>query len=402
MSAIAKTASITLITAVPGSGKTLRLVWYVAAALKAGESVYVCNLNGLKLEGWHHFEDPTLWETLPPGSILVVDEAQKFFRAGWTEKDPNTGKACVPPCIAAMETIRHMGIRIILVTQHPNLIHANIRALVGHHEHIVRENGSNLVKVYTRSRVIDNVRSEKGLAAEDHHHWSLPQEHFDDYISAEVHTVKKTVKHRHKRAAWAMGLAVACFVASAALIAYAVAETMKEEPEEAAAQADVRKPSGGLEGSPRKSPEAEAKRWTSVAEYARDHLPRFATMPWTAPVFDQRVVTADPQLLCMVAGEGENVDGHYREASCMCVTEQATAYDMSDGECRRIARRGPIYNPYRTVNNEPPPSSQPVQVVTADLGPAVAVGIGEAAKQARYGQFRSEPQGPDKYEVSDF
>ena len=28
-------------------------------------------------------------------------------------------------------------------------------------------------------------------------------------------------------------------------------------------------------------------------------LPRFGAMPWTAPAFDDRRVTADPQLYCL-------------------------------------------------------------------------------------------------------
>ncbi|TNV97523.1 hypothetical protein C5H21_12955, partial [Xylella fastidiosa] len=29
-----------------------------------------------------------------------------------------------------------------------------------------------------------------------------------------------------------------------------------------------------------------------------------------------------------------------------------TLYDIPDGECRRIARRGPVYNPYRERTQE--------------------------------------------------
>lgn len=70
-------------------------------------------------------------------------------------------------------------------------------------------------------------------------------------------------------------------------------------------------------------------------------------MPWTAPVFDERHVTADPALYCMSSRPGLDAQGQHSDFSCTCITEQSTIYAISDGECRRIARMGPVYNPYR-------------------------------------------------------
>src|SRR5690606_25920042 len=133
-SALGNTASITLLTGNPGSGKTLRVVHYVKQAVERGEVVFVSNLNGLKLPHIP-FEDPRKWRELPPGSVLVVDEAQRFFRTR-RGGDP-------PSSLTDMETIRHDGVRLILTTQQPDYLDTHLRGLVGLHEHLLREGGGN-------------------------------------------------------------------------------------------------------------------------------------------------------------------------------------------------------------------------------------------------------------------
>ena len=88
-------------------------------------------------------------------------------------------------------------------------------------------------------------------------------------------------------------------------------------------------------------------KWKNASAYAVAHLPRFPSMPWTAPVLDDREPTADPQLLCMSAGEGADAEGERQERSCTCLTEQGTRYDLPAVECRAIARNGAVYNPYK-------------------------------------------------------
>lgn len=93
-------------------------------------------------------------------------------------------------------------------------------------------------------------------------------------------------------------------------------------------------------------------RWETLTDYAKDHLPHFGAMPWTAPAFDDRRVTADPQLYCLSSRRGEDVNGKWQEFTCTCLTEQGTAYEITQGECRTLARQGPVYNPYRQQPRE--------------------------------------------------
>ncbi len=375
MSSIADVASITLITGVPGNGKTLRAVWYMRQAIKAGEAVFAANVNGLSLDGVTDFPDPTKWEQLDAGSVLVVDEAQRFFRAS---------SGAVPSYIQAMETIRHAGIRLILLTQSPLLVHANIRALVGLHEHLVRQNGKELSTVYRRSRVMDNVRSEKALLAEDHESWAFPRDCYGLYKSAEVHTVKRTLSSKAKR-----GIVLAIIAAS--LVGYAIWNGKnlfgagKDAGGSAAGAATGASATGSASAGllPGSGSQKEV-RYSSALDYAKAHLPRFASMPETAPIFDDRAPVSQPGLLCMSGMDGLDAYGDRKEASCTCLTEQGTKYEISQPECRTLARFGPPYNPYKA------PAGQVMGYGSFDAGqaavPAAAAVPGSVIGRARRGQ----------------
>lgn len=79
---------------------------------------------------------------------------------------------------------------------------------------------------------------------------------------------------------------------------------------------------------------------------------RFGAMPWSALAFDDRRVTADPQLCCLSSSRGEDVNGKWQDFTCTCLTEQGTAYEITQAECRTLARQGPVYNPYRQQRRE--------------------------------------------------
>lgn len=394
MSDIAQTASVTLITAVPGSGKTLRAVWYMREALQKGETVFACNINGLSLDGVIDFPDPTKWEDLPAGSVLVVDECQKFFRAE---------RGGVPSYIAAMETIRHLGIRLILLTQHPALIHANIRALVGHHEHIVRQNGKTTVTIYTRSRVIDNVRSDKGLQLEDHHSWTFPTDCYGLYTSAEIHTFKRTIPHKYKRAAVVSLIGLALLIGVVFLVRHALS---KHDPNSDATGSDATGVLAGRVGASSVVMGAMPKIKTAT-EYAERMQPLLPDAPFTAPAFVNRPMVSEPEVFCM--SSGHMAGDVWVVESCSCLTEQGTRYQLEQSKCADLARNGGRYNPFR----HPPTSSggggdaRPVEQSqsaaalpgsssvqgAAPLGSAIVQGAASqgasSPQQAHYGAMRS-------------
>lgn len=371
MTHLAQTASITLITAVPGSGKSLRAVWYAKQAAADGISVYACNINGISIPGVVDFPDPTQWEDLPAGSVLIVDEAQKFFRAGRE----------VPSYIAAMETIRHMGIRLILITQHPTLIHGNIRALVGYHEHLVRENGKTSVTIYTRSRVIDNVRSDKALAAEDKHTWAYPTECYDLYKSAEVHTVKRTVPYKYKRAA----ILALCALALVGFVVWKIKSNLTPEQQATPAALAASQPPASSASRKHQQPVIQ-----SANDYATAFHPMIPEAPFTAPAYVNRTIAADPEVYCMSSGYMRGKD--WIATSCTCLTEQGTRYELDIERCAKLTKRGPLYNPYRSPNREgdrPADEPEKEQGRNDQVVAAAPVSIGEPGQVPAYGSMRN-------------
>lgn len=175
---------ITLTTGVPGSGKTLRtLVEVRALAEKESRQVYYAGIKDLMIPGWVEI-DAAKWFDCPVGAIIVIDECQTLFR-------PRGVGSQVPDYVAKLETHRHNGHDLFLVTQHPMLVDSNVRRLVGRHLHVARRFGM------ARATVLEfpTVREQPTVKQDDavRHEWAYPKEAYTWYKSAEVHTHKARI-----------------------------------------------------------------------------------------------------------------------------------------------------------------------------------------------------------------
>jgi len=173
---------ITLITGVPGSGKTLRAVWMIKAERDKGRAVY-SDIDGL---------DPLLgvlpapldWRDTPEGSFVVYDEAQKTY--------PSTGKPgqSDDARIQALQTHRHTGHDIVYLTQAPTLIHHDIRKLVGLHVHVHRAAGLKRATLFTWDFAVQDPNDRREQERADTENWFYPKDLFKLYKSATIHTHK--------------------------------------------------------------------------------------------------------------------------------------------------------------------------------------------------------------------
>ena len=167
---------ITLITGLPGAGKTLyALTWLMERAAKEGRQVYYSGITDLRVPGWIELADSEKWPTIPSGSILVVDEAQRIFRPRMHGKE-------VPAFVAALETHRHLGIDLVFLTQHPMLIESNVRRLCGQHFHIIRKFGSHFATIHewgATKETCDKNREDSSTIQ-----WRYPSDNFALYKSA--------------------------------------------------------------------------------------------------------------------------------------------------------------------------------------------------------------------------
>lgn len=180
---------ITLITAVPGSGKTLLAVGLIVDYIAEGRHVFH-NIAGLQV---HKFSRPDLihdapsdWRDTPHGSVVIYDECQQ------PHLYPATAQrgAVDDERLTAMETHRHSGHDLIFITQAPTFLHHHARKLVGQHIHLYRGGGSKIVARYEWSHVCDNPNDRREQERADFRAFPFNKAHYELYQSSTIHTHK--------------------------------------------------------------------------------------------------------------------------------------------------------------------------------------------------------------------
>lgn len=342
---------IEVFTGQPGNGKTaLMMERLVQEAKEGARPLFAFGIDGLKEGLATVMDDPREWNAknaegeylIPDGSLIFVDEAWKWF--GHLH---DAGRQATPKHVLDLAEHRHRGLDFIWTTQQPNQLYPFVRGLIGAHTHVVRRFGTKMIDVFRWGELNEEVKSSAKRDLAQRTTRLLPSAVYGEYKSAEVHTIKPRIP-------WKV-MALPALVVIAGFLAWYAYDFLR--PDHAAARmVGEGSQSASADGTPPRtasSARAEGEpRWSSASEYAKDHLPRIATMPWTAPVFDDRQARSDPILVCMSSLEGQDASGGSRDASCTCLTEQGTAYEMSQPECRTLARRGPVYNPYREFAQE--------------------------------------------------
>lgn len=202
---------IKLITAVPGSGKTLSAIAIIIEALEAGRPVFT-NINGLVKDKFPNnalLQDaPDDWRDTPEGSLVIYDEAQQ---AHLYPSNAQRGKV-EDERLTAMETHRHSGHDLVFITQAPTFVHHHIRKLVGEHLHLYRGRGIGGATRHTWSHTCENPNDRREQERATSVFWKFPKEHFSYYTSAVMHTHKFKIPFK---------IAAALFVA-ASLAAYVI------------------------------------------------------------------------------------------------------------------------------------------------------------------------------------
>lgn len=306
---------ITLITGVPGSGKTAGALDLILREY-GNRPLFVDGLNGLKLE--HVPLDVMDWPAqVPDGAVVVVDEVQRK----WRPRGPG-GK--VPDSVAALETHRHRGIDFVIITQNPRLVDTNVRALVGRHVHI-RSTGFLGRWAYEWPECNTELSWSK---CQNKRRYKLPKKVFDLYTSASLHT-----KPVHKIPPAVFFLA-ALIVGLLAVGIWFYRGQKKEEAPPLPVHQQTLPFTGSKDGFPQKS---------AYIDDRADFVPRVSNVPESAPAYDDL-----RKLINMPVVSG----GVCKGGDCKCYTQQGTVAGLSSESCKKWMDSPPF--DHYTV--KPPPT----------------------------------------------
>jgi zona occludens toxin len=311
---------ITLITGLPGSGKSLFTLKTVNdLAVKENRQVYYFGIPELTLN-WILMDSPESWVDLPTGSIFVIDECQSTFR-------PRGNGSAVPRHVSEFETHRHKGLDAFLITQHPMLIDGNLRRLVGRHFHVVRFYGFAKSKIHEFNQVRENV--DKSLKNSIENHFLYPKEVYSWYKSADLHTVKKRIPMR----------LVMMFLLPMLLIGifYYGYTTMKK----VTSYPDLTQPKNVLSANGNINQPAQIQ--PQKLNYIQARTSIVPDLPMSAPIYEKVVepVTAPYPAACIYS----------KFKGCKCFTQQGTTYKTDQLTCLNVVNNGFFID----FNNEPKP-----------------------------------------------
>jgi len=333
--------AIRLFTGLPGAGKTLRAI-YEALEMKTKESrpVYHIGIDGMKEEfipaaPIDSIED---WRKLPPGSILLVDEAHKWL--------PVRSPGKPPDWIQAITEIRHFGVELWLITQDPRNLDSFVRRLIGKHIHISRKAGFKGAMIREFEGVSEDPNDYHNRQGTTQTPWKYPKHLFQVYKSATLHVVKPKIP---KKILFGGILIVACVIVIPYMIyrVYSTVQNRQDQTNQQSSQASAFSASSSALDSKKGSNNLgsngnEKLSWNTAEEFMKAHTPLIPGIPWSAPIHSNLTPTTVPEIYCIAAGY-ENAP----DRTCNCYTEQATKIQgIHPAICETYARQG-SYNPYR-------------------------------------------------------
>lgn len=352
--------SIHLHTGIPGHGKTLFTLWYVRKwAEGEGRKVYYYGIPDLQIPEWEELADPKEWASVPPKSIVLIDESQKVFPR-------RSSNGAVPAHVSGFETHRHLGIDIVLITQHPSLIDRHIHPLTDKHRHVIRAFGANYATVHEWPQVMAQCEKPGSRKDSVKTQFPYPKEVFTWYKSAEAHTYKAKIPGK----VW-LGLFLPVLLAAAVWFVYDWAQSRIHkpgvEPEAAHKLAPGQKAvpgQGGLGGGA-----GGRKDKMTVAEWVEDQTPRMPGLPHTAPMYDQvtqPVQAPYPAACIQMASKG-----------CRCYSPQGTLLQVDNEICVQIVANG-FFIPWQAAGGAPgagpvKPGAVPVSRPMREASPAATM-----------------------------
>lgn len=339
-----------MITGIPGHGKTS---YMLALFLEQKDRPrFATHIEGLDYEKHGITKLDHLKElfTLPAGSLVLCDEAQKFLR-------PRAKGEQVADWVTEFETHRHKGIDLWYITQHPMLVDTHVRRLTEEHWHVFRPFGM---------RRLSSIRKWEGVRENPNDYHAVreaqivtahaPSWVFQEYKS----TVLDTNQVRFPRKLIYAGVALALGLSFAGWQGYRL---WQRHSGDVVAPVDNARPVPVAKSGPVMTAGASHDRKLSMDDF----VPVSQLAPWTAPVYSGAAkIVAVPRFAgCMASTKG-----------CECVTQQGTRLLVERATCVQVVYgKAMPFDPFHadSRSERPPVASEPVQVASADAVPQVTV-----------------------------
>lgn len=316
---------ITLITGTPGAGKTALAVAMLLEE-QGGRPLFISGIPELKIdhqstppvEEWTREEPTPEDETIkrpvfnfPLNSIIVIDEAQNVYR-------PRGVGSKVPPHVAAFETHRHTGVDFWLITQHPGLLDANIRKLVGRHIHI---RSTALGRYLYEWPECGDPESKSSRDISASRRYKLPKKVFGIYKSASLHIKQKF------RIPFVVYLLIAALIACA-ILGYRVYTRINDV---ASGNPFGKNGAESLPGGGGAAGSGGSAKQSRPVDPVEQYKPAIPDLAYTAPRYESvtQPVTAPIPSACIASGR-----------ECRCYTQQATRLIISSDLCKQIVANG--------------------------------------------------------------
>ena len=376
-------AEIVLITGTPGAGKTAHVV-----SMMLNDPIFknengdlrkvFTNIKGLQLphvtvsslkeeqtqstEEKLSFHDCYTWikkeENL--GSIIIIDEAQDVYPT-------RSNGSQVPPNVAWLNTHRHLGVDIFVLTQNPKNLDVNLRGLVNKHLHVAKNKLGMRTLLEWKYCANNPISQAKDAFSQIH---KLDKKVFDLYKSAEIHTENKG---KVSKVVFILPLALLLMPVMFYKSYINLKNIGKTDTDtEIVAASSASAPNEYVQQQINSAMNMQNPQQNTLGAKPEDFIPRLAEKPETKPLYDaqRQVTTMEYPVACIKS-----------DNRCVCYTDQGTKIkEITQVLCESYADEGLPFNPYKKQETQTMQNTQqnPPGNLTEERTPQVAELGGEA------------------------
>ena len=158
---------------------------------KIGYKIRVKQIKKFNLD-WRKLDNPHNWYKLPAGSVIIIDEVQDYF-------GKRSASAKAPEHIAELNTHRHKGFDLILITQDSSLLDYQAKACVNYHIHYKNIHGGEKVSRLESGAHfnVNSISERKNVQRQSV--IRRDKKYYGSYYSAEMHTNKWRMPTMYKK-----------------------------------------------------------------------------------------------------------------------------------------------------------------------------------------------------------